>query len=629
MDRVFVYPGEIPRSSDILQLQRWIMEAHGWLIAGAIGRNTAFTGLQCVPTSPASMSVVVNPGAIFSLEEIDTTAFGSLPANTNPLMKSGLSTSPTTFTLTAPSTSGYSVNYLIQVQFQESDGNPTVLPYYNAANPAQPFSGPGNNGQSQNTARLEIAALQLVTGVAAPTGSQVTPAVESGWYGLWVITVNNGQISITAADISLYPGAPMSGAPFASLAGNPNQQFATAPTTANNQAPPLSQIQAQFAPINGNGSNTFAVAPASASAPQNAPQFGQMFDLQSPSASGSITLSALRTIVIPTATAAITLTMEPGTTVGQWCEIVGTSYGVTVQSNVSSGSPLFTLPDGTDVYSFVLSTYGASLVLIWDGVNWRVQTIGQTVVAEATATNQAPPLWQIQADFAALNGNANETFAVAATNASNQAPPLSQIQAQFAAIGNVVNSFNGRQGAVSLTSGDVTSALTYIPANLSGNPNQNFAANAFLAYGLFYSPNNSGIVCDPGYTASVNYAGNAYVPHVCSPAANTGEAVTLGQFTSSRNSGGPVIIERPDGLIFQFGTGTVTASGTGNFSNTINLPEAFPNAGLFAIGNWGGTNPPGGGSAFPFTTPSTTQVTLGIYAPGAGTFTIAYLAVGY
>ena len=524
MDRVFVYPGEIPRSSDILQLQRWMMEAHGWLIAGAIGQNTVFTGLQCVPTSPASMSVVVDPGAIFSLEEIDTTAFGSLPANANPLMKSGLSTSPTTFTLTAPSTSGYSVNYLIQVQFQESDGNPTVLPYYNAANPSQPFSGTGNNGQSQNTARLEIAALQLVTGVAAPTGSQVTPAVESGWYGLWVITVNNGQTSITAADISLYPGAPMSGAPFASLAGNPNQQFATAPTTANNQAPPLSQIQAQFAPINGNGSNTFAVAPASASAPQNAPQFGQMFDLQSPSASVSITLSALRTVVIPTATAAITLSMQPGTIVGQWCEIVGTSYCVTVQSNVSSGSPYFAMPDGSVPYSFTLSSAGASLVLIWDGTNWRVSTGGQVVIANAVSGNQAVSLGQAQANFAATNGSNSEQFNVAAATAAS-------------------------------------------------------------------------------------------------------EAVNLGQFTSSLSSLG--WIELPNGIILQWGTGTVTAGGPGNASSTVTLPEAFPTTAVFAIGNWGGSNPPGGGSAFPFTAlPDTSQVSLGIYAPGAGTFVVAYLVIG-
>ncbi len=558
MDRVLVYPGEIPRSSDILQLQRWIMEAHGWLIAGASGQNTVFTGLQCVPTSPASMSVVVNPGAIFSLEEIDTTAFGSLPANTNPLMKSGLSTSPTTFTLTAPSTSGYSVNYLIQVQFQESDGNPTVLPYYNAANPAQPFSGPGNNGQAQNTARLEIAALQLVIGVAAPTGSQVTPAVESGWYGLWVITVNNGQTSITAADISLYPGAPMSGAPFASLAGNPNQQFATAPTTANNQAPPLSQIQAQFAPINGNGSNTFAVAPASASAPQNAPQFGQMFDLQSPSASGSITLSAMRTIIIPSTSTAITLTMQPGTIAGQWCEIIGTSSGVTVQSNVTSGLPFFTLPDDSDVYSFTLSTYGASLILIWDGQNWRAQTIGQTVIADAASGNQALAL-----------GQANGLYM-----------PIGET---------IVNTFNGRNGAVSLSSGDVTNALTYIPAEVNGSSSEQF-----------------------------NVA-NATAPT---------EAVNLGQFTSSLGAAG--WMELPNGIILQWGWGMVTSTSTGNFSSTVTLPIAFPTAGLFAIGNWGGSNPPGGGSAFPFTTlPDTSQVNLGIYAPAAGTFMVAYLAIGH
>ena len=165
---------------------------------------------------------------------------------------------------------------------------------------------------------------------------------------------------------------------------------------------------------------------------------------------------------------------------------------------------------------------------------------------------------------------------------------------------------------------------------VNGNANENFAASNFYGHGLFDDGNNSALVCNPGYTTSVNYADNAYVPHACAPATNTSEAVTLGQFTSSRYSGGPVIIERPDGLIFQFGTGTVTASGTGNYANTINLPEAFPNAGLFAIGNWGGSTPPGSGSAFPFTTPlNTSQVILGIYAPGAGTFMVAYLAVGY
>jgi hypothetical protein len=196
-----------------------------------------------------------------------------------------------------------------------------------------------------------------------------------------------------------------------------------------------------------------------------------LFDLQTPSTSGNITLSSVRTIVMPMTTAAITLTMQPGTIVGQWCEIVGTGAGVTVQSNVSSGNPVFTLPDGSNVYSFPLTTYGASLVLIWDGLNWRAQTIGQTVVATTTANNQAPPLSQVQAQFAALNGNSNESFY----------------------------------------------ASELYAASLQG-------------YGVFLESNNSALVCNSGYTASVNYANNGIVPHQCAPASTATQAVTLGQF---------------------------------------------------------------------------------------------------
>ena len=569
MNRTIVYSGEIPRASDILQLQRWIMEAHGWLIAGVLGQNTVFTGLQCVPTNPASMSVIVNPGALFSLQEIDTSAYGSLPANTNPLMKSGINTTPTTFTLTAPSTSGYSVNYLIQVQFQEADGNPTVLPYYNSANPSQPFSGPGNNGQAQNTARLDIAALQLVTGVAAPTGTQVTPAVESGWYGLWVITVNNAQTTITAADISPYSGAPASGAPFASLAGNPNQQFAASQTIVGTNVPPLSQIQAQFAPINGSSANSFAVAPASSSAPQNAPQYGQIFQLLGPSASGNITLTALRTIVVPTATSAITLTMQPGTIVGQECQIEGTSYGVTVQSNVSSGSPYFIFPDNTDGYSFTLSGYGTSQTLIWDGTNWRVRTFGQMVVGTPAAQNQAAPLSYLEANFAATSGSSTKNF----------------------------------------------------------NADILYATEAVLG-GIFNEGNNSAIILGVGYTGSVNYANNANVPHQCAPAANAEEAVTLGQFTNSFNgSAATFIIQRPDGVIEQWFQASVTTGGSGTYSFTLNFPEAFPNVSTGAVVGFQDTVPNPGSCGWSVV--SSDQITVLVDTDAAQTIRISIVVTGY
>ena len=216
-----------------------------------------------------------------------------------------------------------------------------------------------------------------------------------------------------------------------------------------------------------------------------------MFQLLAPSASGNITLAALRTIILPGTTSAFTLTIQPGTIIGQECLIIGGSGGTTVQSNVSSGAPAFDFPDSSVGYSFTLSDFGDSMTLVWDGANWHVRTFGQTVVGNPAAQNQAAPLSYLQANFAAIN--------------------------------NVVNSFNGRQGTVSLTSGDVTGALGYAPANLAGSAGQQFnVANASAS----------------------------------------SEAVALGQFLSSRNAGGPVIIQRPDGLIYQFGTGTVTASGT-------------------------------------------------------------------
>jgi hypothetical protein len=123
-------------------------------------------------------------------------------------MKMGINTSGTNFTLTAPGVSGESINYLIEATFQEGDGTPVVLPYYNATNPTMPYSGPANSGVPQNTVRNQIVELQLKAGAPAAAGTQVTPAVDSGWVGLYVITVNYGQTTVTSSSISVYPGAP-------------------------------------------------------------------------------------------------------------------------------------------------------------------------------------------------------------------------------------------------------------------------------------------------------------------------------------------------------------------------------------------------------------------------------------
>jgi hypothetical protein len=209
MDRSIVYPGSIPLDSDVLSANRNAMLGIGALAQATLGTNVVADGLVCTPTSPASFSVLVGPGSITSYGPVDVTAYGSLPADTSDLVvKMGVNLAATTFTLTLPSGTGTAVNYLIEAAFEESDTTPVVLPYYDAANPSQPYSGPNNAGTAQNTLRVQQVQLRLVAGTPAPTNFQVTPTPDAGWVGLYVITVFDTMTSIGGGTIATYPTAP-------------------------------------------------------------------------------------------------------------------------------------------------------------------------------------------------------------------------------------------------------------------------------------------------------------------------------------------------------------------------------------------------------------------------------------
>ena len=209
MGRNIVYPGSIPLDTDLLSINRNAMVALGYLAQATVGTSTVVDGLDCVPTAPASLTVNVGPGSITVVGPVDTANYGSLPANeTDPLVKMGINVAATQFTLIAPAVSGQSVNYLIEAAFVESDVGPVVLPYYNAANPTQPYTGPNNSGTAQNTQRVQRVQLQLKSGAPASAGSQQTPPADSGWVGLYVISVNYGQTEISSSNISQVPTAP-------------------------------------------------------------------------------------------------------------------------------------------------------------------------------------------------------------------------------------------------------------------------------------------------------------------------------------------------------------------------------------------------------------------------------------
>lgn len=194
-DRVIVYPASIPQDVDLLNTNQNMMIALGYLARLIFGSQyILIDGLVCTTTTTAN-EVYVGQGVILSDQVLEATAYGSLAADTtDPLMKLGINPrGSTAIAVVVPATSGYSVNYLIEAAFSEVDSNATVLPYYNVSNPTQPYAGPNNNNVSQNTLRAEIVEVTAKAGTPATTGTQLTPAPDVGYIGLWVVTLNYGQ----------------------------------------------------------------------------------------------------------------------------------------------------------------------------------------------------------------------------------------------------------------------------------------------------------------------------------------------------------------------------------------------------------------------------------------------------
>lgn len=195
------------------------MVALGKLSAAVLGTAPIANGLACTPTSPATLQVTIGAGELYALAPIEASVYGTLPADTtHQVVKQGISLDPVLVSCAPPPTGGQAINYLIQVQYQDQDvsldpttgsATPVVLQFFNSSNPSQPWQGPNNSGQTSNTFRKGVVAIQAKAGIAAATGSQVTPAPDGGWTGLWVVTVANGQTTITAGNITPYSGAPV------------------------------------------------------------------------------------------------------------------------------------------------------------------------------------------------------------------------------------------------------------------------------------------------------------------------------------------------------------------------------------------------------------------------------------
>lgn len=210
MDRRIVYSGQLAYETDMLLTNKFAMLGVSYLAQAILGNSPVQVyGLNCTPDPDPlqPFRVVVGPGQVYAMAPIDATSYGGAIDEdiAHEVKKQGILADSITFNCPKPAV-GKSIYYLIEVAFQEVDEEPATLLYYNSANPSIPFTGPGNNGQQQNTVRRGKCDVRLVTGVAADSGSEVVPSADPGFIGIWTIRVSGNTTNITAAGSSTSDG---------------------------------------------------------------------------------------------------------------------------------------------------------------------------------------------------------------------------------------------------------------------------------------------------------------------------------------------------------------------------------------------------------------------------------------
>ncbi len=96
----------------------------------------------------------------------------------------------------------------------------------------------------------------------------------------------------------------------------------------------------------------------------------------------SQTLPNNQKVICQTGTLTADITLTTGSPpVGGEAIIYGSAaaYTTTVSTGVTSGSPYIEMPDGSQVYSYVIpaSSPGAGIRIVWDGTNYRATMFGQ------------------------------------------------------------------------------------------------------------------------------------------------------------------------------------------------------------------------------------------------------------
>jgi len=175
-----------------------------------------------VVSQVSSGVVSIGQGSVYELEPVNASL-------STPIIKQALLLTPFNINVPAPTTTGQSINYLVQYHIND-------LSQTNMATSALPYVDPTNTFLPCLLMNKELI-VSVVAGTASATGSQTTPSPTTGQSPLYVITSTYGVANPTVAlasgapvfrggDVVVTPVVPASGGPaIATVAGLPTLQF--------------------------------------------------------------------------------------------------------------------------------------------------------------------------------------------------------------------------------------------------------------------------------------------------------------------------------------------------------------------------------------------------------------------
>jgi len=214
--RKIVYTNETPFETDVLYSNLFNMVNASYLASAILGypnsNATLVSGLPCTQNTSPNMSVLIGSGVMFNFQEMDATAYSSVPsdtATTDKLFKPYIQTTqwntsdntargnliglPLTFTAPGSGTT----NYLLQATFLTTDTDVTNRPYFN------PLDREHAIYQTAPETRWDTIYYSLKS-ATSPT----IPTPDAGYVGLYVIAIPSGTTQILNSNISVYSGAP-------------------------------------------------------------------------------------------------------------------------------------------------------------------------------------------------------------------------------------------------------------------------------------------------------------------------------------------------------------------------------------------------------------------------------------